>query len=81
MKKIYSKPEIMFESFALSENIAAGCDTIVDNSTSGVCAYITRTGLNVFMSSIDACSTTEDDGDYDGFCYHIPIETKNLFNS
>ena len=81
MKKAYLKPEIIFEDFTLSESIAGDCDTIVNNSTRGVCAYVTRTGLNVFMSSIDACSTTEDDGDYNGFCYHNPIESQNLFNS
>ena len=81
MKKIYSKPEIMFESFTLSENIAGDCDTRINNSTEDVCAYITRTGLNVFMSSINACTTHEDDGDYNGICYHNPIDTKNLFHS
>ena len=26
MKKVYSKPEIYFESFSLSQYIAAGCE-------------------------------------------------------
>lgn len=82
MKKTYIKPQIMFESFSVSENIAGDCDTIVNNSSRGSCAYVTRTGLNVFTSEmVGICTTHEDDGDYNGFCYHVPIDTQNLFNS
>ena len=81
MKKTYTKPEISFESFLMSTNIAGNCDTIVDNSTKGICAYITRTNLHVFTSKISGCTTREDDDDYNGICYHVPLDDKNLFNS
>ena len=80
MKKIYSKPEIMFEDFALSESIAGDCETKINNQTRGSCAYILRTGEHVF-TGISACTTDEQDGDYNGICYHVPIDTRNLFNS
>lgn len=81
MKKTYQKPEIMFEAFSLSTNIAGDCETIVDNASRGSCPYHTRSDLNVFTSDVGACTTTEPDGDYNGICYHVPIDTKNLFNS
>ena len=37
MKKIYSKPEIMFDSFTLTTNIAAGCGKKIDTHVNGVC--------------------------------------------
>lgn len=81
MKKHYEAPEIYFDDFSLSTSIAGDCGTIIGNPSRNICAYKTRTGLNVFMSGMSACTTTEDDGDYQGFCYHVPIDDKNLFNS
>ena len=37
MKKTYSKPEIVFENFVLSTNIAANCDVIISTADSGNC--------------------------------------------
>lgn len=82
MKETYQTPDIMFEDFSLSASIADDCDTLVRNQSRDTgCAYITRTGLNVFTSKVSGCTTIEDDGDYNGICYHVPIETANLFNS
>lgn len=81
MKKVYEKPVIIFESFTLSTNIAGDCGTIINNSAREQCAYELRTGEHVFTSQYAICTTTEDDGDYNGICYHVPIDTDNLFNS
>lgn len=81
MKKQYSKPEIMFESFTLSVNIAGDCDVITTTMAQNVCGYLdprdpTRT--MVFNSSISGCKRVEES---DSVCYHNPTETSNLFNS
>lgn len=81
MKKHYEAPEILFEDFSLSSSIALNCQEIIGNPTQDACAYITRTGLHIFMSSMDVCTTTEDDGEYNGFCYHNPESGIALFNS
>ena len=83
MKKTYTKPEIAFESFALSTNIAGDCEVINSSPTRYSCAYETRGG-NVFTSDVGAC-TVKEDGDYTAggntFCYHNPGEDSNLFVS
>lgn len=85
MKKEYSKPEIMFENFTLSTNIAADCEVKNNNNPSlNVCSYDIKFGRETksfFTDTITACSTTEADGEYNGFCYHTPEESYNLFNS
>ena len=86
MKKLYSKPEIMFENFSMSVNVAAGCENINRNPTSGVCAYIIPADefdpeKHVFTGKIGACIVKEESGDYNGICYDTPSETYNLFSS
>ena len=80
MKKIYSKPEIIFEDFSLSTSIAAGCelDTPLPSYEEN-CGYPTRGGI-VFVEGAQ-CTTHPQDGMHNGFCYHVPVETSNLFNS
>lgn len=83
MKKSYTKPEIAFESFTLSTNIAGDCEVKNSSPTRYSCAYETRDG-NIFTSEVDAC-TVEVNGDYTAgnntFCYHNPGEDSNLFIS
>ena len=86
MRKAYSKPEIMFEDFTLSTNIASGCETIVDNPSKGSCAISGSGGINVFDGTIPACEYTPGDmgtadDTYDGACYHVPSDSSSLFNS
>ncbi|MBQ2854004.1 MAG: hypothetical protein IJE81_00865 [Oscillospiraceae bacterium] len=81
MKKSYSKPEIAYESFALSTNIAGNCFFIINNSVKYVCAfYDERENKNVFTTDIGACTTKNEDG-ANGVCYHVPVDTSDLFNS
>ncbi len=81
MKKAYSKPEIMFEDFSLSVNVAAGCETKLDNQSQGSCGYLLRTGATIFISNQTGCSNHVPDDGSNGICYHVPTETSNLFNS
>lgn len=81
MKKKYTKPEIIFESFSMSSGIAGDCDTIIDNVARETCPFLTKTGYAVFISEVNGCRTHEQDGEYNGICYHVPYERYNLFNS
>lgn len=81
MKKIYSKPEIMFESFTLSENIAGDCEVKTNTPSQGTCAYGENDfGIPLFTGDVPACEAQVADGN-DKFCYHVPLETNTLFNS
>lgn len=79
MKKAYVKPDIVFESFALSVNIAT-CEMITPLPVQDTCGFPTRAGI-VFLDSTTGCSYTPADKMYDGHCYHVPYEDKNLFSS
>ena len=86
MKKIYTKPEIIFEDFTLSENIAGTCESIVGNPSKGTCPVMGTGGIRMFDGTISACDfAPEDQGgtedQWDGFCYHVPTQYNNLFNS
>ena len=84
MKKTYNKPEIMFESFTLSTNIAGDCKVKTWTPNSGSCAYEVKDEFgdtyNVFTSAVTLCTTHEEDGEYSNICYDVPYGD-NLFNS
>lgn len=86
MKKRYKKPRIVFEDFTLSTNIAGTCESIVGNPSKGTCAVIGTGGIDMFDGMVGACVYTPEDmggtaDEWDGFCYHVPTEYNNLFNS
>ena len=76
MKKMYSKPEIMFESFMSSTNIAA-CAIDTNLQTKNICGMIFGDQV-LFTTGISGC--TEEGADYD-VCYDNPSDTNNLFAS
>ena len=84
MKKTYTKPEISFESFLMSTNIAGDCNVKTDTKGNMDCGlYFTGVGM-VFMTNIGGCTdlTLErDDGSFNGICYHVPTDNTDLFNS
>ena len=83
MKKAYSKPEIVFESFTLSTNIAGDCDIKTNTPSDGKCGVENNNGFDIevlFITNENGCTTKVQDG-YNGLCYHTPTEDKNLFNS
>lgn len=88
MKKAYSKPEIMFESFTMSTSIAAGCEEIFGLYARGVCGIPgSAPGMTIFNRDAAGNNCTADadaipgDPMYDGLCYHVPTASENLFNS
>ena len=85
MKKVYTAPQILFESFTMSTNIAGDCESFVNNPTKGTCGVLgSAPGMNLFLSTVtgaDGCQIYVTETDTDAFCYHAPTEYNNLFNS
>lgn len=84
MRKAYSKPEILFESFTLSTNIAGSCKTDTYLPSNDQCG-LDFSGLIVFMEGMGGCTDIQvgnegGDGEFNGICYHVPYGD-NLFNS
>ena len=81
MKKAYSKPEIMFEDFSLSANVAAGCTFKTDTKSEGDCGYYSvRYNAMLFTLTVSGCKYTAVQ-DTDSLCYHVPNEMNDIFNS
>lgn len=84
MKKVYEKPQFVFESFEMSTNIAAGCahTNVVPSEGVAGCGYVVgrQEDMVVFTSGI-GCPTQKDDGEYDGICYHTPVDGNSIFTS
>ena len=83
MRKTYSKPEVMFENFAMSINIAVGCEGPQVGPVKDTCYVVGTGGVKMFDSDmVNVCDYVPSPGDpYDGYCYHVPTESNNLFNS
>lgn len=71
MKKVYSKPDIIFESFSLSQNIAASCEYTDPKDPS---LYMTGKGF-AFTNESNCQYQVPDqaggDGEFNGICYHV----------
>lgn len=82
MRKTYSKPEIVFEGFALSTNIAGDCGVQTDLPSNSTCG-LDFSGMVVFMTGMGGCTDikVDVDGEFNGICYHVPTGDKALFNS
>ena len=85
MKKTYEKPQIMFESFTLSTNIAGDCEVKTWEPTNSDCGMKFSDGLYLFIEGVTGCSVPVVDGtvgndDFNTICYHVPFGN-NLFNS
>ena len=79
-KKIYGKPEIVYEDFSLTATIAAACANST-NPTYNVCGTkYPGVSETLFTGDIPGCDTKVDDG-FGGICYHTPIDGTKLFNS
>lgn len=85
MKKVYAKPEIVFENFSLSTNIAANCEIPVRTFNAGGCGYAYEGGNGETMFTAQAgtnvCNIPVNDDESNGYCYHTPVEGNNMFNS
>lgn len=82
MRKAYQKPQIFFENFELSDNIAA-CELISSNQARYSCPVIDKTVVGaewtIFQSAANGCMQTPADGA--SFCYEIPTEDYNVYIS
>jgi hypothetical protein len=83
MKKTYSRPDIWFEDFSLSTNIAAGCEATPFDHSEGCGVKINRVDILFSDSFGDTCNVKIIDGDpnYNGLCYHNPTMDRNVFFS
>lgn len=74
--KIYTKPEIVFDSFELAENIAM-CELIDTGSVRYSCPVVDpESGWTIFQTD---CSQTPADGEQ--ICYEVPFADFNVFVS
>ncbi len=73
MKKNYSKPEIVFESFKLSTSIAGTCATKED-------PYEGAGGFIIFVTP-SVCDFTPQEDESSGICYQVPNEDIRMFAS
>ncbi len=80
MKKIYVKPQIVFELFQLSTSIASGCDLLGSQSAQYVCPVTDPdTGFAIFAEDISSpCDTAPVGGNV---CYDVPSENWMVFSS
>jgi hypothetical protein len=79
MKKIYSKPDVLFDSFSLCSSIAS-CE-VEATFRRDVCGVEMAIGVIMFTDSTGSCNWKQEDGEYDGLCYHVPLEAYNVFSS
>lgn len=82
MKKAYTKPELYFEDFMLSSNIAGTCGqfdfgkaTSGDFNTCGFEFY----GVGVVFNN-GTCALTTQDSDFNSLCY-FTASPEAIFNS
>jgi hypothetical protein len=83
MKKTYEKPDIMYEDFSMSTNIAAGCE-VKARFAAGTCGVKWGEGLYfLFTDATFACTkkVVDGSGDLNGLCYHNPTANNNVFIS
>jgi hypothetical protein len=93
LKKIYGKPDIYFDNFAMSTAIAGNCSTVTNTPYSGECGLKYTDTITIFTGDITQCNvkvgTGTVDAEWNGICYHVPtgnIDTTvntpgGLFNS
>lgn len=82
MKRKYNKPVIIFENFSLTRNIDNVCENEFGFYAQDICAVEGTGGINTFTNGEHSeCNYYPSDDLHDGLCYHVPVETNNLFNS
>lgn len=77
MKKSYVKPQVYFESFQLSADIAGNCGAKVHHSEE--CTMIE--GIGTLYSDINTCQFMPGDDTNPLFCHHNPDDARRLFAS
>lgn len=81
MKKLYSKPGIVYEDFSICTHIAKTCDVELGTFEQNDCGGYQYGRYWIFLDGVTGCEDTVDDNGYNGICYHVPINGARLFNS
>lgn len=81
MKKTYTKPEIAFDDFTLSNTIAASCENYNDMPALGSCGFKNALGMNVFYSVGYSGCENASLPEIGGLTYRVAVELNGLFNS
>lgn len=92
MRKIYQKPDVFFEDFAFSSNIAGNCSALFDlhradhtcnfkatSSSADACKFVDN-GFVVFTND-SSCEILCQEDDPFNLCYHVSVDTNRMFNS
>ncbi len=74
MKKAYVKPQVLFENFELSANIAAGCGSPINHGMDN-CQPLA--GIVLFVEK-PTCEFVPEDY---GLCYQTSTDTTKIFTS
>ena len=82
MKKVYSKPEIMFEDFTLSTSVAS-CEVPAESMMYECAVEFIPGVMYLFDGQVSGCTTPVEDGSEEdnGICYHVPTPSNNVFGS
>lgn len=79
MKKTYSKPQIAYESFEMSQSIAANCEYI-SNLGKFICSIEIFDGFTIFTDGSNGCDSKPPEGD-NKICYDVPSDYVGVFSS
>lgn len=80
MKKFYSKPMIEFDSFELTDSIAAGCAYISSNQSPYACPVLDEEFGYTIFTDYGVCDSTPPGGN-DSICYHVPTADYSVYTS
>lgn len=76
MKVNYIKPTIYFESFELSQSIAAGCKFLTEDKEGSEILDPEIGAIYVMGADGPACGVSGD-----SICYHTPVNSTGVFSS
>ena len=81
MKKTYSRPEVSYENFQLSQSIASGCEGIA-NFAEDMCSVTYKVfGAEAQLFTLSEVCRDNVPRKDDYVCYHAPSEANNVFSS
>ena len=78
MKKAYVKPQVYFEDFRLSTSIAGGCEWTASFAENSCPVKVPGTPETYITDNNCTFSVPAKN---DSFCYHVPMDNKNVFSS
>lgn len=82
MKKVYNKPDIVFDDFTLTNTIAASCEKYNSSPSLNQCGYVNEGGYRVFYSGgMSGCEDVWRFPYYNGITYDVFVFVNGLFNS